>query len=387
MTSRVCAPTGYASIASISKQRITNMNKTIAGMASALVALGMSTADAAPLYTVTDIGTLGGTTLAMALNDTGQVVGSSQNGDGQFHAVLSIQGAVQDLGTLGGLNSYAYDLNNAGTVVGGSNLLGGDNLMTHAFSYQNGTMTDIAPPIGAVRSWANGINDAGHVVGTTIDPNYGGDMTVFFVRNGSTQVMKSPLNGMYWADAQAINNLGVAVGSAGGSTGVYVHAFTYDVASGKSKATDISMPEQWYSNPSDINDHNIVVGAMEMGSSAPHAFMYTNGVYMDLGTGDRQFSQATAINEAGQIVGYVYDQGLENSRAFLYEKGSMTYLDTLIDPSLALTFANSYDINEQGQIVANASNGHAYLLTPVPEISTQLMLIVGLAGLATRRKK
>ncbi len=69
------------------------------------------------------------------------------------HAVSYV---IQDLGTLGGANSYAYGVNQLGQVVGVSDAADGTQ---HAFVWQNGVMTDLG--VGQ----ACGINDSGQVVG------------------------------------------------------------------------------------------------------------------------------------------------------------------------------------------------------------------------------
>src|SRR5213076_2487032 len=79
-------------------------------------------------YTVTDIGTLGGTfTQAFRINEAGQVIGGSTTSSGDLHAFLWTQGTgMIDLGTLAGsTSSLAWGINNRGDVVGFSTVASG----------------------------------------------------------------------------------------------------------------------------------------------------------------------------------------------------------------------------------------------------------------------
>jgi len=71
---------------------------------------------------VVDLGTLGGvTSFAEDVNDRGHVVGSSATPAGETHAFFWRQGqGMVDLGTLGGNQSGATDVNNSDQVVGWS---------------------------------------------------------------------------------------------------------------------------------------------------------------------------------------------------------------------------------------------------------------------------
>ena len=67
----------------------------------------------------TDIGGFGGNdSRAIAVNESGQIVGSSNfPGNGPGHAFRYSNGAMQDLGTLGGTSSSASDINASGQIV------------------------------------------------------------------------------------------------------------------------------------------------------------------------------------------------------------------------------------------------------------------------------
>jgi probable HAF family extracellular repeat protein len=67
-----------------------------------------------------DLGTLGGeNSYADAINDLGQVTGDAETADGSFHGFRwTPSGGMQDLGTLGGPSSSGFAINDLGQVTG-----------------------------------------------------------------------------------------------------------------------------------------------------------------------------------------------------------------------------------------------------------------------------
>jgi len=62
-------------------------------------------------------------------------------------------------------------------------------------------------------------------------------------------------------------------------------------------------------------------------------------------------SEALGINEQGQIVGVSYAAGFANPRAFIYQNGAMTDLNTLIQSNSPLYLQAAQEINNSGVIV------------------------------------
>ena len=119
-----------------------------------------------------DLGTLGGlASTAKAINDGGQIVGSSFLADHTTaHAFVWQNGAMKDLGALGkGTFSVASAINGAGEIVGVSTFAGPGQLQDrHAFVYRGGVMTDLGVPgPNLVESAASGINQSGTIVGNS----------------------------------------------------------------------------------------------------------------------------------------------------------------------------------------------------------------------------
>ena len=338
-------------------------------------------------YKVQDLGTLGGTdSVAWDINDSGQVVGKAATSSSSGHAFLydkdQNNGQMQDLGHLGGAYSYALGINDSGQVVGSSRLSSGGY---GAFLYTNGQMQDLGS-LGGTHSSANGINNSGQVVGESSTASSGPRAFLYDKdqNNGQMQDLGS-LEGTDRSTASDINNFGQVVGHSTISNNTH-HAFLYS----NGQMQGLGTLGGTHSVALGINNSGQVAGWASTTSSGPRAFLKEDGQPMQsLGTlgGDR--SSARDINDSGQVVGYSTTSS-GSDHAFLYSNGQMTDLNTLIPANSGWTLERATAINSAGQIAAigykDGVGTRALLLTPsettVPELLVKLKDQVTSLGLS-----
>jgi probable HAF family extracellular repeat protein len=157
---------------------------------------------------MTDLGTLGGTeSQAFGINDNGQVVGQSYTVTGT-HAFRWQDGVMTDLGTFGWASSSAFDINNAGQVVGWvDDRTGG---ASRGFLSEGDTMVEV----GSDRSFAYDVNERGQVVGWDWTPGQpSNDANAYSWLDGTTTDLGASAEA--WSEAYAVNDCGEVAGTTG----------------------------------------------------------------------------------------------------------------------------------------------------------------------------
>lgn len=232
--------------------------------------------------------------------------------------------------------------------------------MSHPFLYSNGSMQDMGT-LGGDRGEARAINSSGQVVGYSWDVN--NNSRVFLYSNGTMQDIGT-LTGDTFGQAQGINNIGQIVGWSRVDPISDYHAFLWSNGSMQNLGTLGT-----WAIPSGINDSGQVTGNSWVPSGFPHGFLWSNGSMQDIGILPGGVnSSALGINNHAQIVGTSADH------AFLYSSGVMQDLnDLVVIPASGWTLQVATAINDAGQIVGWGinSNGqqHAFLLNPIPSCS------------------
>jgi probable HAF family extracellular repeat protein len=218
-----------------------------------------------------------------------------------------------DLGTLGGTESSASAINRSGQVVGGAAFRGGGGDYD-AFLWSKGKMVDLgrlAPNDPDADSMALAVNDSGQVVGWS-----------------HTSFGDLATHGFLWS-AGKLTDLGTLGG------------------------------QELDSTANDINNAGQIVGAGTIGGDVlEHAVMWSQGKMTDLGTlGTYRESSASAINEAGQIVGFSWSITTSGGKstlaehAVLWADGKITDLGTLHGGCSA-----AEDINDHGRVVGSSGS-------------------------------
>jgi probable HAF family extracellular repeat protein len=339
-------------------------------------------------YTITDLGVLpnapsNGGSYATAMSSAGEVVGYGDIYTDYSHAFLYTgSGPLINLGSFGGDYSVssATSINASGTVVGYSGPTGPGTL---AFVYtQSGGMQNLGT-LGGPTSSAASINDSGQIVGSA-DTASGNSDGFIYSGNGPMVDLGSTYTPFL------INDSGLVVATAGSAA---TSESTYISTGGTGAWVNIGSLGGTRTQPYGINNSGAVVGFSTTGASdTDHAFLYSNGTMTNLGTLGGDTSGASGINDYGIVVGSSSLPGDIGSDAFIYYgSGSIIDLNSLVDPSLGWTIGDAVAINDRGKIAADGyqpdGTYHAILLTPVPEPTSVIQLLVaGFVILAARSR-
>jgi len=347
----------------------------------------------------TDLGALadGMSSQANWISASGLVAGVSQNGEidplipglPELRAVLWRNGGITDLGTLpgGGYESFATAVNSRGQVVGeAQNTVPDDFSMvgpgfittqTRAFLWKNGMMQDLGTLGTGTDAMAQFINERGQIVGWSYTSSAPNTSCPSFLPLAAGSFIWDETNGMRdignlggtCAIATGVNDQGIVIGD-NIDDNIIERGFLWDNGSIKDLGGTIGGTQ---TTAEAVNQAGEVAGTGTLaGDVSFHATLWMHlGEITDLGTvAQDPCSFPSSINARTQIVGAslpgcAFDN---NTRAFLWDRGSLFDINTLISPGASLHLQWARDINDRGEIAGIGldidNNSHAFLLIP-----------------------
>ena len=313
---------------------------------------------------IEDLGALGGSqSLAAAVNLSGRIAADSETGvSDPYLNVAQANCLWLPTGTGAACNQFDFGTNTFLLPV---------TSQTHAaLGSPHKSLRDLGT-LGGPDSTALDINDNGQAVGWSYASYNAGvsgvpDTRPVLWNHGAATDMGS-LGGTFGA-AMLVNSNGQAIGVSNLAGDATVHPFVWDSTHGM---TDLGSFGGWYSHPNWINDNGDVVGISSTADDTRRAFYWHDGVLENLGTvGTDDRSTAVGINNNGLIVGYTYGSDGSEIRAFISDQGgALVDLNTLIRKPHGLNVLAAYYINDRNEIVGFAltNTGEIHPVVLIPE--------------------
>lgn len=302
------------------------------------------------------LGTLGGASaLATALNNFEQVTGASSfDAGGRVHAFRWCPAmGMTDLGvTRGGDESEGSDINNMGDVAGVVRFLD-DGRPARAVLWRPGERPlDLGVNRGVTGQLF--INDRGQVAGTSFDA--AGRPQVFrWSRTERVVLLDDPA--VFGSEARDINALGQLTGTHGNTPEGGLIPFLWTPGQEFLPLFDRA------AFPFAMNDAAMVVGVLL--DQIAFAWTREDGLTV-LGFAGGGFSNAYDVNNHGVVVGQATNGNALHAFLWTREGGMVDLNDRVIPQSSGVELGLAFEINDQGTILAQTTDGTLVLLLPFP---------------------
>jgi uncharacterized membrane protein len=277
--------------------------------------LGMATASAAyPEYRVTIVGPPNST--PTDINNAGAVVGTYPVNSTDTRSFANFGRGVVHLGTMGGVSADAVAINDRGQVLGNWRNAGGQS---RGYIYYQGRQRAI-PTVSGRGFYYVDMNNAGYILAS------GGRPEAEPLGLGPFGFLRAP-DGSY-------RDIG---------TLPYENAVTQVEA---------------------LNNRNQVTG--ESGSfSRPempfYAFLWSRGAMRNLGSIGYTPNYGLAINDRGQVSGYVATETFREALATIFSNGRVIRIDTRPASANPFRFSVGQAINNHGHVVGSSDHLGAFV--------------------------
>ncbi len=338
-----------------------------------IVVAGLAAAAAAqPQYEFVDLTKQFGEELtAVDINNNGVVVGHMRLNASQDQACTIQNGKLTMLPMYQGIHPwYAIGIGDNGDVLGAGTLGTGTY---RSIVYRNGKVIDIGIPGTQENPSSFGINNLGQVTG-------GLNGTPFIWENGVTTSLPGPPSSFAHAinDSQQLAGLRVE--------GVNPFATFWD----GEMHFDLHPAWAWRSEAEALNNMGEAVGYAYRLTGGQRGVLWRSGKPIDLGDFGGGQSRAYDINDLSQVVGWATNSG-GFDEAFFWESGAMHRVEDLIAGGSGFQIVGrAFAVNNSSQLVTigfGGGPGHYLVLNPVPEPAPFIVMTVGLTILAFSRHR
>jgi probable HAF family extracellular repeat protein len=322
-----------------------------------------------------DLGALPGAdtcSVATSINERGEIVGHSERnvvdpntGVRELRAVLWRNGELMSLGTFGGRHSISGSINDRGQVAGAALnavpdpfsllylLFGASNgTQTRAFLWENGRKRDLGT-LGGPDAAASFVNQRGEVMGVSYinsTPNATTGIPTqdpFLWRNGK-MIDLGTLGGTIGGPG-ALNNRGEVIGLSNVEGDEISDPFLWK----DGRMIDL-FTQSKNGNPitvNDLNDAGEIVGGGQFPGHPFDAYLWKNGVAVDLGALDGDcFSEAFLIDSRSRVVGQSFPCDFSNAHTFFWQDGTMYDLQQAVPADAGFHLVETLAINDRGEI-------------------------------------
>ncbi|MFN3652235.1 MAG: hypothetical protein ACK47B_21870 [Armatimonadota bacterium] len=258
--------------------------------------------------------------LAYDINNQGQIVGHV--GSALPQAVFFTEEGPQTLDTLGSAESVALGLNDSGQVVGSYRMP--DSNLDLPYLWQNGTMAPLALPANTSQGEALGISNSGYIAGVAMDENRA-NYPVRWSPTGEPELLRGRNGALISGQVVGVNDAGDVAGSI--NTGDSQHAAIWR----NGNLIELKIPNTTASHAFSVNNlGQVAVWALDRGISDV-AYIWEDlngnnrsdkGEAVKLSTllprpTEWRLQRVTAISDTGKIAGFGLYRG--SVRGFVLE--------------------------------------------------------------------
>ncbi len=268
-------------------------------------------------------------TLAVDINNSGQIVGEHFNSLGIRHGFLLSNGTFTTFDFPGASSTLAVGINDQGDIVGDYFLQGSGSSNVHGYLLRGGVFTSISFP-NADATIAQGINKNGDIVGWYVDPK---GTHGFLLRGGAFSSIDFP-GADAFTQVWRINDAGEVAGRYEGQGGGSIyHVFTLSNGSFSSVPDfpgAVQVAPGNFNEVGGLNDVGDIVSTyctsnpctgfgstLATGQGQEHGFLLSGGAFTTIDFPGALSTEPLGVNRGGNIVGFYTDTSLIRAHGFL----------------------------------------------------------------------